>query len=153
MLTLRMTTPADLPALISTDVKSQEFPWSKEQVAELMELTEIKGVIVSNVDPERQVDKVGFALFSIQDEGALVDISRFSVLPTCVDDGVPEKIVTNLTEGPGPSPRLRYIISENEIETPFFDKLIELGFRGVGVAPDRFREYGLPCDGIKLERP
>jgi hypothetical protein len=153
MLTLRLITPTDLPAILSVDIKSQEFPLDKEQIGKLLSTDKLSGVIVSNEDPTRPVDKVGFALFSTHDEGKIVDVARFSVLPSCIDDGVVEKIVENLRRTVGNPPSIRYIISEYEIGSPFFNKLVSIGFLGIGLAPNKFREYGLDVDGIKLVMP
>lgn len=146
---VRQADASDLNSIAVIDIKSQQFPLSKEELKELLENKAVHATMLLN-----SYLPAGFALYSIADEGRVLDICRLSVTPRALADGGLDKLVDIVSTkiGDVPRPVLRLLVSENEIGSDLFKALQRLGFKGVGVAPDRFHEYGADFAGIKLER-
>jgi len=144
---IKQVQPSDLAKLHLIDIKCHPFPLSKEKINELISSTKNYGVAAIYA-----FQTSGFAFFEVQKQGELLAIQRFSVASWYIDKGVPEKLITNLqtTLGGDVKPELQLTISENDIESPLFAKLKEIGFCGCGVDKNRFYEYGDWCDGIKM---
>lgn len=151
---IRQVKPMDISLLESIDLKCQETPMVREGLQEIMKEEEVHGILAT-----RKYQPCGFALFNIQDNGRVVFINRFSVAQLFLERGVPEKMIESLrmTLVSGPKATLRMVVSENDIGSPMFDKLLTLGFRATGLIKGNFLEYSRVwgtdklCDGIKLE--
>jgi len=146
----RQVEPRDIASLCKIEIKSQEFPMGKEELTDLMDLDAVHGLMLLN-----RYMPAGFAFYTVAERGSLLDICRLSIMPHALEDAGLTKLVEMLTIQIGNTqpPRLRILIPETEIESPLFEALLNHGFNGVGVAPDRFLQYGTHYAGIKLERP
>jgi len=151
---IRQTRDSDLAILHAIEIKCHENPMDKDELNKLMKTEQVHGILGI-----LRLQNAGFALFNIQDHGSTVFINRFSVSQTFVDAGVVEKIISSLraTISGGPPADLRMVVSENDIGTPMFNKLLDQGFVGTGTIREAFFEYSREFgtnrwfDGIKLE--
>lgn len=151
---IRQVKIPDLATLELIDVKCQATPLKREQFTDMLKADDTHGIL-----GVYRFKNVGFVMFDIQDNGNTVHLQRFSVAHLYQELGVYEKLIETLrtTLPNGPKPKLSMTVSEHDIDTDHFQKLLSVGFRGAGIVKDAFFEYNRvwghdrPCDGILLE--
>lgn len=142
---IRMSTPLDLPTLHSIDIRGNQFPLEHSELQVLTQQQSIAGFLAIEA-----FTPCGFCLYSVN--GNIIDLVRIAVLPEFINHEVVETMITNLCNTfVRQSTTIRAIQSENDTATLLFQKLRDVGFRAVGLAPRHFTEYGSLVDGIKME--
>lgn len=153
-LEIRPVKDTDVHNIASIDLKCQENPLDVEVIIELLKNQDVFGVL-STLDSR----PAAFALFNIQDNGDVVFLNRLSVIPNLIESGSFEHLIKTLrvTNSNTPAATLRAVISESEIQTQVFKKMVSYGFKSTGMIPNHFYEYsqtfGHAVDrpGIKME--
>lgn len=151
---IRQVKIPDLAILETIDVKCQATPLTRESFTDMLKAEDTHGIL-----GVYRYKNVGFAMFTIEDNGKVVNILRLSVAYLFQGLGVYEKMVEVLrtTLPNGPHPKLTMLVSEHDIDTNHFRSLLSVGFRGVGIERQAFHEYNRvwgtdrPADGIILE--
>lgn len=151
---IRQVKVPDLAILETIDVKCQPTPLERDKFLDMLKAEDTHGIL-----GVYRFKNVGFAMFDIQDNGNVVNIQRMSVAYLFRELGVYEKMIEVLqtTLPNGPKPKLTLTVSEHDIDSDYFRKLLSVGFIGTKVIKDAFVEYSRvwgtnkPCDGILLE--